>query len=212
MIDWKKAYSTWWAVAVLAGCTLAGPLAQSRHAESAYLTTAPVNVPTETNAATPLGIRYWSSTPGPADASRIDATYSAVVSCLLGTENVMPADAGCYSRAELRVPKTSNFIVRVAGPGEWRQGQTGWQVLNVRAPGSGCLAKGQAPTEEHYCSWRSMYRRVAGTDVYYTTPDMRMLSDAMVRHMTGCTNPWVPGLSECAAWSTKPWSPAVTKP
>lgn len=102
----------------------------------------------------------------------------------------------CYEGAELAYPHYRELIVVVES---WELScDKRQQLLLVDAPDSGCRAKGREPTPECPCRWRSGFREGEnwlgmgnGELLFVVTPSLYMLSDAFVRYITGCRNPWV---------------------
>ena len=95
----------------------------------------------------------------------------------------------------------SSFIVKV--PTDFGLSCDGkQQELSALAPMSGCDAKGLAGGCS--CHWRAL---VQCPNVIVATPSLYLFKDALVRFVTGSSNPWAdPELAKCAAPSTDPLS------
>lgn len=93
----------------------------------------------------------------------------------------------------------SSFVVKVpADTGMSCDGKQ--QELSAIAPMSGCDAKGLAGGCP--CHWRAL---VQCPNVIVATPSLYLFKDALVRFVTGSTNPWAdPVLAKCAAPTTDP--------
>lgn len=70
------------------------------------------------------------------------------------------------------------------------------QLLNTNAPNSGCYAKGEKPTEQCPCRWRS---GIKCPNILVTTPSFLLYKDVLIRFILNNKDPWADThLSVCA--------------
>jgi hypothetical protein len=88
-----------------------------------------------------------------------------------------------------------SFVVKI--PTNWHKSCDGsQQVLDSEAPQSGCAAKGLEPNPECPCRWRAL---IQCPNVIVSTPNLYIYQDALIRFVTGSTNPWADErLAKCA--------------
>jgi len=141
---------------------------------------------------TPEG-RYFT---GEADGRHVDRIWNHVEGCLRdafpsGLIDKAEHGAGwCHDDRRLLYPSRRSSVVVIVPDWRWNCGET-WQTTRADAPVGGCFAKHREVTPECPCKWRSGFRDRNGRLVFYATPDLRMLPDAITRYATGCQNPWV---------------------
>ena len=84
---------------------------------------------------------------------------------------------------------------RVKVPADWRKNCDGTQeVLPFQTPDRFC--KGEAATPDCPCRYRALLQE---PNIVIATPNLLLFKDALVRLITGSTNPWSsPTLSVCA--------------
>jgi hypothetical protein len=101
-----------------------------------------------------------------------------------------------HNTFELPIPRQCIFVKI---PDDWDFSclrDNSQEVLNVPAENWVCEMKGLTPTKGCPCKYRVA---IAQNNVIVVTPSMYMLKDALIRIITGCTNPWVSPLSQCAS-------------
>lgn len=139
-----------------------------------------------------------------ADFAEIDRRFAAVEACLAQRfpDGTLPPDlvvrAGCLSN---RLPfgtsiKRECLTVKIAP--DWHWSCFGPQQVFACAYPSPyddlCRAKGHEPSEDCPCCWRGA---VQNQTTLVTTPDLHLLTNDLLRVVTGCNNVFVPGLQEC---------------
>lgn len=112
--------------------------------------------------------------------------------------------SGTDHSLDLPLDKTS-IMVKI--PNDWVYSCDGTQQLlptPVIAGGEGCSEKGLDPDEFCPCRWRA---GIKCPNIMITPPSFYLFKDALIRYLTGCSNPWAsPELAKCANPTTLPLS------
>lgn len=136
------------------------------------------------------------------DQAQLDSVVGETTACVarvwptLTTEQ--RAEAQCYGSASPDAAACLTYTV----PPDWRVSEcTGEQVFPCSVPFASCAAKGQTPGQCP-CSCRAMLQAAspggAATDALVTAPNLKLLPANLVTALTGCNQPWVGPLAECA--------------
>lgn len=138
----------------------------------------------------------------------IDRTFKDTSSCLANAFERLPGLDGMYYlptdfrkaawcvREHFRLPISPRCLT-VTVPEDWFVSEvSGEQVLPSPAAEELCAAKGLNGTG---CWWRAgVQYHDNGLPTLVTTPNLKLLRDPLIRIVTGCNNPWVGKLGQCA--------------
>ena len=150
---------------------------------------------------TPMGIHIDTSGQQ-VDLEALDRQTREVEECLDKNfpDHVLPdevtKEAYCQYKT-FNLPINLNcFKVKV--PNDWILDEdSGQQLLNIKAPDAGCLAKGLVPTADKPCRWRGY---VQDYNTILITPNEYLYKDWLLRVTVGCGSGWGNKvLAECIA-------------
>jgi len=106
--------------------------------------------------------------------------------------NRIIVDAHCRAPSFLPAVNRSELTIKIAP--DWRNGCSGQQVFPCGVDPKYCIAKDITPTAECPCACRSA---IQDDTTIVVTPNLYLLKGDLLRIITGCNFPWVPGLQEC---------------
>ena len=139
---------------------------------------------------TPGGVSYDPSGQ-PINPLLIDRLVSEVAAC-----------APSLNRSSFTVKVASDWYLEPAACELPQWGPQ--QLLPVTAAEEGCTAKGYSASVDCPCRWRA---GVECPNIIVTTPSFYLFKDALLRFVTGSTDPWANSLLEsCAQPTTLPLS------
>ena len=127
------------------------------------------------------------------DISKLQSKISAVQLCVsrLYLTEAQQSEGQCYGRSSGKLE--SCLVVKVAP--DWRISPcTGSEVFPCNVPFASCAAKGQTPNSCP-CSCRAI---IQDQGIIVTTPNLELFPGQLTTVLTGCFNPWVFPLNECA--------------
>jgi hypothetical protein len=140
--------------------------------------------------------RYKSGIDPRLDVVRVWRKIDAVSDCVRRVRPMMtPAqerEAQCFSKPTYAL--RSCLSIQLAD--DWRYSAcTGAQVFPCNVPNASCELKGQTPTADCPCSCRAI---IQDNTAIVTAPNLELLPGQLTTMLTGCFNPWVYPLNECA--------------
>jgi hypothetical protein len=147
---------------------------------------------------TPSGIRV-DTTEENVSFEMIDRVVDSVERCILDKfPDKLPSfvrEPGWCKFEKVRPIARSCLTIKIPSTCLLSKDRTQYMLPRL-APGYLCQEKyGQDYDPKRLCYWRS---GIQEDGVVVTCPDLHMLPDPIVRHMTSCYNAWVDELAECA--------------
>jgi hypothetical protein len=128
------------------------------------------------------------------DLDRVNRKITAVAECTKRVQ--LTYDQQVVSQCQaVSTGKVEACLVVKAAP-QWRISPcTNEQVFSCDVPFASCAAKGQKLNPDCPCSCRAI---IQDNGVIITTPNLKIFPAQLTTLLTGCYNPWVGPLAECA--------------
>jgi hypothetical protein len=126
------------------------------------------------------------------DLDLLDQMTSVVQSCLIesfGKDGTIPItiqkQAQCMEVSfEPKIIRKCLFV-KIPTDWFWSKVDPNMQLLNDKAPDSGCIKKGQDAVNS--CWWRA---GISDYNIIVVTPNLYMYADPLVKLITTCIDPW----------------------